>query len=912
MNKRLTFCFLTVLMLMGCTGKEAVSVVNLRCEQRVNPDGIDCTSPVLSWELSSALRDVRQVEYRILVASSLEKLKADEADLWDSKQVESDRSIQVAYAGTALSSRTACYWKVQAVTNKGVTGWSKPARWTMGLLAPSDWEAKWTGLDRSFPDDVLEGKTQLPARYFRKTFSLENRKIEKATLYISGLGFYEAYINAKRVGSQVMSPTPTDYSKVIKYNTFDVTRLLSKGDNAIGVTLGNGRFFSMRIPGVRHFGYPKMILQLEVDYADGGKTVVVSDDTWMATADGPIRSNNEFDGEAYDARKELTGWAAPGFNDAGWLQAEIVPSPGGRLEAQLNRNINVMETIRPVAVSEPVPGVFILDMGQNMVGWLRMKVKGEEGKQVKLRFAETLKEDGTLYLDNLRGALVTDTYTLKGKQTETWEPSFTYHGFRYVEITGFPSKPSVDNFEGQVVYDEVDLTGTFETSDPMINRIYKNAYWGIRGNYRGMPTDCPQRDERMGWLGDRAVGSHGESFIFDIRNLYVKWLNDIEQAQREDGSIPDVAPNYWSVYSDNMTWPGTYVIIANMLYEQYGDKAPIASHYDSMKRWMAYMCERYMVDGIMTKDRYGDWCMPPESPELVHSQDPSRKTDAAVLGTTFYFRILYLLERFALLLDKPDDAVDFARQAQAVREAYNAKYFNPESGQYSNNTVTANLLSLCYGMVPAGYEEAVFNNIIEKTAGEFDNHVSTGLVGVQWLMRGLSDYGRPDLALRIATNRDYPSWGYMIEHDATTIWELWNGNTADPSMNSGNHVMLLGDLIVWFYEYLAGIRNMPGNVGFKEIEMKPYPLDGLDYVTASFHSVHGLVKSAWKKENGVFHWDVTIPCNTSATVYLPCGKGITDEDKEAIEREGAQFVGTEDNYAVFKIPSGVYHLKAAL
>jgi alpha-L-rhamnosidase len=898
-----------MIVLAGCTKKEAVSLVHLRCENLVNPVGIDCTSPVLSWELSSDERDVRQVAYRILVASSLEKLQAEEGDLWDSKQVQSDRSIQVAYAGNTLSSRASCYWKVQATTNKGITAWSKPARWTMGLLDPSDWEAKWTGLDRSFPDDVLEGKTRLSSRYFRKVFNLENRKIEKATLYISGLGFYEAYINAKRIGNQELSPTPTDYSKVVKYNTFDVTGLLSKGDNAIGVTLGNGRFFSMRIHEVRHFGYPKMILQLEVDYAGGGRTVVVSDDTWKVTVDGPIRTNNEFDGEEYDARKEMPGWDTAGFDDTGWLQAETVASPGGRLEAQLNRNIKVMETIRPVAVNEPKPGLFILDMGQNMVGWLRMKVKGEEGDQVQLRFAETLKEDGMLYTDNLRSASATDKYTLKSKQVETWEPSFTYHGFRYVEITGFPGKPSLDNFEGQVVYDEMEVTGEFETSDPTINQVYKNACWGTRGNYRGMPTDCPQRDERMGWLGDRAVGSHGESFMFDVHNLYVKWLNDIEQAQREDGSIPDVAPNYWSVYSDNMTWPAAYPIIANMLYEQYGDKEPIAAHYDSMKKWMEYMRERYMVDHIMTKDTYGDWCMPPESPELIHSQDPSRKTDAAVLGTTYYFRMLYLLERFARLLDKPDDAGYFARQAQVVKEAYNAKYLNRETAQYSNNTVTANLLSLCYGMVPDEYREAVFNNIVEKTTGEFKNHVSTGLVGVQWLMRGLSDYGRPDLALRIATNRDYPSWGYMIEKNATTIWELWNGNTADPSMNSANHVMLLGDLVVWFYEYLAGIRNMPGSVGFKEIVMKPYPLEGLDYVKASFHSVHGLIKSAWKKEKGVFHWDMTIPGNTSATVYVPCGKGITEEEKEAFVKDGARFIETKDNYAAFKVPSGVYHLK---
>ncbi|MDR1936914.1 MAG: alpha-rhamnosidase, partial [Tannerellaceae bacterium] len=472
----------------------------------------------------------------------------------------------------------------------------------------------------------------------------------------------------------------------------------------------------------------------------------------------------------------------------------------------------------------------------------------------------------------------------------------------------------LSDFEGRVVYDEMDVTGQFETSDPTINQVYKNAYWGIRGNYRGMPTDCPQRDERMGWLGDRAVGSQGESFIFDNHNLYAKWLDDIEQSQRETGSIPDVAPNYWSIYSDNMTWPGAYIIIANMLYEQYGDKEPIVKHYDSMKKWMKYMRDKYMDNDIMTKDTYGDWCMPPESPELIHSQDPARKTDAAVLGTTFYFRMLYLLERFATLLDKPAEAQAFAQEAATVKDAFNARFFNRETRQYSNNTVTANLLSLCYGMVPDEDREAVFGHIVDKTMGEFNGHVSTGLVGIQWLMRGLTEYGRPDIALRIATNRTYPSWGYMVEHGATTIWELWNGNTADPAMNSGNHVMLLGDLIVWYYENLAGIRNKPGSTGFKQIELKPCPVDGLDWVTASYHSVRGQIESAWKKEGDTFRWQVTIPGNTTAFVYIPT------KDKDRITESGAgissvsgvRFIESKDGYALYELGSGRYDFASGL
>ncbi|MDR0724606.1 MAG: glycoside hydrolase family 78 protein, partial [Prevotellaceae bacterium] len=877
---------------------------NLRCENLSNPV-IDISNPRLSWEILSDGRDIRQKFYWVLVSSSLEKLNNDEGDLWDVRAVKSNNSVFVPYKGEKLNSRAEYFWKVKVKTNRGESEWSKPASWTMGLTEPTEWQAKWTGLDTVSEKDVIfERKTRLAARYFRKDFNVSN-KVKKATLYISGLGLYEAYINAGRIGEQVLAPTPTDYSKVVKYNVFDVTAQLKEGNNAIGVALGNGRFFAMRRKNVRDFGFPRMILQLEIEYADGNSQTIISDDSWKVTADGPILANNEFDGEEYDARKEFAGWNMPGFDDSKWLQAELVDAPGGKLEAQTNRNIKVMETIRPKSVKETQPGIFVLDMGQNMVGWLKMKVKGKAGDEVKLRFSELLNDDGALYVANLRSANATDKYILKGDaKGETWEPAFTYHGFRFVEITGLQGKPAVDDFEGLVVYDEIETTGEFETSNETINQIYKNACWGIKGNYRGMPTDCPQRDERMGWLGDRAVGSHGESFMFDINNLYAKWLDDIEQAQREDGSVPDVAPNYWSVYSDNMTWPGAYVIIANMLYEQYGDRKPIETHYESMKKWIRYMEDKYLKENIMTKDTYGDWCMPPESPELIHSNDPARKTDGAVLSTTFYYRMLCLLSKFAVLLDNEEDAATFIQKAEVIKNAFNDKYFNKETKQYSNNTVTANLLALCYGMTPDEYKDAVFKNIVDKTMNEFKGHVSVGLVGMQWLMRGLSDYGRPDIAYQIAINKDYPSWGYMIEKGATTIWELWNGSTANPAMNSGNHVMLLGDLVVWFYEYLAGIQNNPNSAGFEEIVMKPYPVEGLNRVKASYKSHRGLIKSEWTKENGLFLWNITVPCNSTATVYIPVTTDknkVTESGKKASSSKGVKFLRLTDKYRVFKV-----------
>ncbi|KAA6341940.1 hypothetical protein EZS27_010274, partial [termite gut metagenome] len=688
---------------------------------------------------------------------------------------------------------------------------------------------------------------------------------------------------------------------------------IQKKTNTLGVVLGNGRFFNMRPGGVKHFGFPKMIVQLEIEYTDGNRQTVISDTTWKVTTDGPIRTNNEFDGEEYDANKEMPGWNKSGFDAGNWLQAEQTNSPGGALKAQINPNIRVMEVIKPVAIAEPNPGKYILDMGQNMVGRLKIQTKGKKGDCVKLRFAETLKPDGTLYLDNIRGAEVTDKYTLKGISGESWEPVFTYHGFRYVEITGYPGKPSLNDFEGKVLYDEMETTGTFETSNPVLNQIYKNAYWGIRSNYRGMPTDCPQRDERMGWLGDRATGSLGESFVFDNYHLYAKWLDDIEDSQLENGSIPDVAPNYWAIYNDDVTWPAAYLIIANMLYNQYNNIEPIVKHYDSMKKWLLYMKDSYMVDYLMPRDTYGDWCMPPENPGLIHSNDPARKTDGQLLGTSFYYHLCSLMERFAKLLDKQEDAETYAQLSLKVKEAFNKKFFNTKTKQYGNNTVTANLISLCYGMAPLEYETEVFRNITDKTENEFNNHISTGLIGIQWLMRGLSDRGRFDLAFRIATNLDYPSWGYMIESGATTIWELWNGNTASADMNSGNHVMLLGDFVVWCYEYLAGIQNTSEtSTGFKHITMRPYSTEQLNYVKASYHSIHGVIKSAWNIKENVMQWDISVPCNTSATVYIPASSKdrVTESGKQASSAEGVQFVNTEGEYVVFEVASGNYSFTA--
>lgn len=908
------------IMASSCTPSAKVKVTSTTVENLVNPLGLETRAPRFSWKLESSERGVKQEGYQIFVASSQEKLNQNIGDLWDSGKTLSDETVLIDYAGKALESRQKCFWKVNVWTNKGEISSSGTDFWSVGLDA-KDWQAQWIGTSlRSEGDDLkenfkpkneddlrLNSETRLNARYLRKEFTLDD-EIEKATLYISGLGLYEAYFNGEKVGDQVLAPTPTDYSKTVPYNTFDVTNYLQKGENAFGVILGNGRFFSMRIPWFRTFGLPQLLAQVEVTYKNGQKTVIKSDESWKITVNGPIGSNNEFDGEEYDARKEMPNWNKTGFDQSTWHAVEVVKAPEGKIVAQENLNIKMMDTVKPVSIKKLTEDKYIIDMGQNMVGWLTVKVSGKAGDVVKLRFAELLKEDGSLYLDNLRGAKVTDLYTLKGDGEEFWQPSFVFHGFRYVEVTGFPTEPQLSNFEGKVIYDEMETTGAFETSNAILNQIHTNSFWGIRGNYRGMPTDCPQRDERMGWLGDRTAGAHGESFIFGNQSLYAKWLQDIEDSQRENGALPDVAPNYWEMYTDDVTWPAAYFAVADMLLQQYGDSRPIHKHYDSFKRFMDFIQNNYMTSYIVTKDTFGDWCMPPESLEMIHSQDPARKTSGELLSTAFYYRLTQLMQKFAKITGHEDDITFYKDLGKKVKIAFNQKFYNSTNKNYSNNTVTANLLAIMHDLADENIRKDVFEHIASKTEGEFNGHVSTGLIGIQWLMRGLSDYGRADLAYKIASNTSYPSWGYMIENDATTIWELWNGNTADPAMNSGNHVMLLGDLIIWYYEYLAGIKNDVESQAFKHIHMEPAMVGDLKFVKASYNSVRGLIESHWDKSENQYTWNVNIPANTVATIYLPnaVGKTVAEGGVALNEVSSISNVRTQGDKVIFEIESGNY------
>ncbi|MCD7969618.1 MAG: glycoside hydrolase family 78 protein [Alistipes sp.] len=794
-----------------------------------------------------------------------------------------------------------------AWTNNGYVATSDIQHFSTDL-GDTDWQAKWIGLNDTENLRVEDNRTILPARYLRKEFQAEAKPV-RATLYVSGVGSSVCYFNGQRVGEDVFGPLPTWYDASVPYLTYDVTPLIRRGDNVIGVVLGNGRFLTMRQEGMFGFGLPRVIARLEIEYADGRKETVTSDNSWRGTAEGPIRENNEFDGEVYDAGMELGNWTSPGYDDSAWVATEVMEAPKGKLVSQLSPSMQVMEEIRPLSVKRVGEDRFIVDMGQNMVGLQQVTLRGKKGKPVMMKFAEVLKDNGTeLYLDNMRGALVRDIYIPAVDGKFTWEPLFVYHGFRFFEISGVEEEPSVGDIVGKVVYDRMATTGSFDCSEEILNNIHRNAYWGIRGNYRGMPTDCPQRDERLGWLGDRTTGAYGESFLFDNALLYYKWLVDIEESMNENGSISVVSPRYWTFWHDDVTWPAAYFYVADMLYRQFGDDRYIMDRYPAMKKWVDHMTRNYMVDHIIVRDVYGDWCMPPESPELIHSNDPSRKTNGEVLSTTVFYSILGLMEEFAKMNGLGSDAEYYAELAARIKDAYNRKYFDEETARYDNNTVTANLLSLRLGLVPEGCQERVFENIVEKTLTDCNGHVSTGVLGIQHLMRGLTQYGGLELAYRIATNETYPSWGYMINNGATTIWELWNGDTADPAMNSRNHVMLLGDLLIWYYEDLAGIKNDAENssVAFKKIVMEPVFPEKLDYVDASYESPYGQIASHWRKDGDKLEWDIRIPANTTATVKLPARFGVKIPEGQP----GVHSVTETDGILTVEIGSGAYTFRS--
>lgn len=875
-----------------------VKINKLRCELRQNPLGIESPNPRLSWQLTApGAIGQYQTAYRILVASTPGKLQANQGDVWDSGKVISWQSVQVPYKGKKLRAQKRYYWKVKIWDRyKLVSVWSKAGFWSMGL---DKWQAHWIGLKtHTSVKDSLE--FLYAARYLRKDFRLQpHKKIKQATAYISGLGFFDFYLNGKKVGKHVLNPGYTQYDQETFYLTYNVTQQLQAGKNAAGVVLGNGKYhvkgkyFAAR-KHLKSFGNPQMICQIEVEYADGSRQTVVSDPSWKITTRGPIRENNEYDGEVYDARKEMPGWNQPWFNDRYWRRAQQVGSPSLRLVSKTIPSSEVIETIQPVAIQSPRAGVYVFDMGQNFSGWAQLKTIARRGQKIEMRFAELLKPDGSVDQKNLRSAKATDVYIAKGTGTEIYAPRFTLHGFRYVQVSGLSQKPNKQTVVGKVVHDALTPTGSITTSNKLINKIYRNGLWTIRSSYHSLPFGCPQRDERQGWMGDRAEGARGESFLFNVTHFYYKWLRDIQLTQKPNGQLPNVAPAYWAVYRDNVTWPITYLTVTQMLYEQYSDQQVVRQHYPTMKKWWEYMRRKYLKNGIISIDQYGDWAPPAasinkNSIDLINTR---LQASSEILTSAYFYRATQILRQLAPVARQPNDTAMFNQTGQSIKAALQQHYVQTDTLNGGNHTPTELLVLLAFDLVNSKDKKKLANNLSRLMQGKNRGYVASGIVGLQWLMRTLSAHKQYGLIGKLLTNTAYPSWGYMIANKATTMWEVWNG----ANHWSHNHLMLMGDLMSWFYQDLAGIKSDPAQPGFRHIIMKPSFIPAIDSVTATYKSMYGLIESSWKKQKNGYEWKIRIPVNSYATIYMP--------SERIFPYPGVDIMGHKDGFSIYRIGSG--------
>jgi alpha-L-rhamnosidase len=761
--------------------------------------------------------------------------------------------------------------------------------------------ATWTAQDRV-----------LPARLLRREFAV-SQPIRRATLHLAGLGLHEAWINGQKVSNEVLAPGFSDYRHRVPSVARDVTHLMKHGENAIGIQLGNGRYYAPRIqipaPTIS-YGWPVAKGCLVIENSDGSSSTVTTDSTWKATTKGPIRANNEYDGETYDARMEMAGWSEADFIHGDWQNAEILPAPTGVVSAIPCEPIRVVSSIKMKAIKQVKPGTWVCDFGQNLTGWCRLFVKGKSGETVKLRHAQRLLPDGNIDPENLRSALATDRYILKGAtEGESWEPRFTYHGFRYVELSGYPGEPNLTSLEAKVIGTDVREAGTFHCSDPVLNQIIQNARWSLRSNYMSVPLDCSDRDERQGWQGDRGAESRGETTLFDVAAIYTKWLGDIRHSQREDGSVSDVAPASWQFYSSSALWPSVQTMMTETLFLKYADRRILEKHYPGNAKWVGHLMTRLDADGMLPPDPYGDWCVPPENRALIQTSNQEMVTDKAFLAAAYLAKHLSLMAWSARTLGKTEEAKQWDMKFDALRESIRKRFW--KNGTLANGTQTSFALGFHFNLVPeaarADFAKAMITRIKEHDQG----HIRTGNIGVQWLHTALDDIGQSDTALLLATRKDYPGLGYMIDQGATTIWELWNGDTAEMTMNSTNHIMLIGDLLTWCFERLAGIQASEVAPGYRQILLRPSVPDGLREVSATQQTLRGPVKSAWKNDNEKFVWEVEIPANTQAILTFPPPKKVKDyqikESGKVVEPQEGKMI---DGRWVMKISSGRYQFEA--
>ncbi len=895
MKKAVILFFLNIAI---STAFAQVSVKNLLCENLTNPIGLDSKSPRFSWQLISDKRNVIQNAFEIKVISG-------KTTVWNSNKQLSDQSVHILYTGSPLETGKKYNWQVRVWDNEGkVSLWSDVATFQMGLLNSSSWMAKW--IEAGFTEDSVNR----PAQYFRKQFSLP-KKIASATAYITAHGMYEALINGKRVGDAYLSPGWTSYNKRLQYQVYDVTALLNNGNNAVGVTLGNGWYRGFLAWGDNKNIYGKklgFLFQLNISYSDGSIATFISDESWKSST-GAIRFSEIYHGETIDAREEKSGWSMPDYNDAGWNTVKIASYSNENLLATYNEPVKKQETFKPVKIFKTPAGEQVIDFGQNLVGWVMMTAKGNAGDKVIIRHAEVLDKKGNFYIENLRAAKATATYILKGNEEENFEPHFTFFGFRYIKVEGYPGDLKPENFTAVALYSNMKPTGTFTSSSALINQLQHNIQWGQKGNFLDVPTDCPQRDERLGWTGDAQAFSRTAAFNFGVNNFFAKWLRDVEADQFATGSIPHVIPNVLGTNAGGSAgWADAATIIPWNMWLAYGDKKILEDQFSSMKAWLGYM-EKSSKDYLWnTGSHFGDWLF---FRPFDDNDGRSAVTDKYMIAQCFFAHSTQLVINAAHVLNKKEEEEKYSLLLKKVKEAFIKEYVTA-NGRLVSGTQTAYVLALNFDMLPEALRKQAAENLVNNIKN-YRTHLTTGFLGTPYLCHVLTRFGYTDLAYELLLQETYPSWLYPVKMGATTIWERWNGirpdSTFEPaSMNSFNHYAYgaIGD---WMYRVVAGLDTDEDGPGYKKIIIKPHIGKGLTKASAILQTFYGVLSSSWTTENGNITLDVEIPANTTATVYIPLTNNASfyESGKMLGDAKEIQRAVAKDGYIIAKIGSGKYH-----
>ena len=898
------------MMITGCANQVTS---DLRCEYMDNPLGIDNSMPQLSWKLQSGQRDQSQTAYRILVASDAAKLKKNIGDLWDSGKVASSDETGVVYDGNPLAFGAECFWKVMVWDQDDKAGqWSRASKWSMGVLGADQWDIAWIGFDKPRIDAESVHKIEkldyllVPPRFLRKEFRVD-KPVKRATLYVSALGNYEMSINGRSVGDDYFAPGWTDYKIRVYYNTYDVTPMVNEGTNAIGGVLADGWYAGHIGWGKKrdHYGKnPRLSGQIVIEHQDGSATVVATDSSWKANT-GPMLESDFLAGETYDGRLEMDGWDKAGFDASGWFGVDVTERIAIKVEAYPTAGVKVFQEIKPLSVTEPVKGNFVFDMGTNFAGFARLKVKGKKGTKITLRFGERLKADGTVYTANLRKARVIDTYICKGTGVEIWQPKFTFHGFQYVGMTGFPGKPGKGAITGVELTSATPVAGSFECSDPRLNQLYHNICQTQRANFVDIPTDCPQRDERMGWTGDAQAYIRTACLNTDVQSFFRKWFVALMDTQDKDGDLPKVAPRIGKSVggSGGPAWADAGIICPWAIYEVYGDKTVLEKHYDAMAKFVRFR-ERSAPDHLAPKEFhcYGDWL------------NIEADTPKDVIYTAYTAGDAQIMAKVAAVLGKDKDVEKYNKLYEDIKLAFNKAYVN-QDGIIKGNTQTAYILALWFDLVDGAMKEKAARHLIERIK-ERNWHLSTGFVGTRDLMHVLSKIGRTDVAYRLLFTDTYPSWLFPVKNGATSIWERWNSWTpekgfGDTGMNSFSHYTY-GAVGQWMFENIGGIKSE--GPGYKKIVIKPYITDKLSWAKTSYDCIRGTIVSDWSVRDGKFKWSVQIPAGATATVYVPAidAAVATESGNTLGYTRGVTFERFENGYAICNVSSGLYRFASKL